>query len=473
MASGLHVNMAKSFAIPIRCDEEQSAIISNNIQCDIKTFPCRYLGLPLSIRRLNKTDLQPILNKVADSLPGWKAALMAKSGRLIVVRFVITAMPIHLLIALDVPKWFIKAVDKYRRGFLWAGRKDAKGGNCPVNWARVTRPLHLWGLGIHNLETLGWALRMHWMWLQKTDPHRPWSFAQIEVPPNVKAMFYVSISTTVGDGSSTLFWVNRWLHGRSIADLAPALMPFVRRRGWRTLTVCEALHNNRWTKDVQGGLSVLASWQLVQLWVFVQQQQLAPEQQDSHCWLPNPAGGFSTHSVYLRYFTGSINFEPYKRVWRSWAPLKIKLFVWLAALNHCWTADKLARRGLQHPDRCLLCDQSDEDVQHILATCPFSRGVWFHCLSKIGLQAVTPTARERSFQDWWRRASRRVASDKRKGFNSLVLLVVWELWKYRNRCVFDNAAPSQELVMQAIREEVQLWHFAGAKKLQQLGYIAA
>jgi hypothetical protein len=39
----------------------------------------------------------------------------------------------------------------------------------------VCRPLSLGGLGIHNLEVLGWALNLSWLWLKKTQPDRPWT----------------------------------------------------------------------------------------------------------------------------------------------------------------------------------------------------------------------------------------------------------------------------------------------------------
>ena len=80
-----------------------------------------------------------------------------------------------LAMAFDFPPWAIKAVDKIRHGFLWRGRKDAKGGHCLVAWIKVCRPPELGGLGILELKTLGWSIRMRWAWLQKTEPHRPWA----------------------------------------------------------------------------------------------------------------------------------------------------------------------------------------------------------------------------------------------------------------------------------------------------------
>lgn len=149
-------------------------------------------------------------------LLGWKAVLMATSGRLILVKVVLTAIPIHLLIALDLPKWFIKSIDKWRRSFLWRGHNELRGRHCPVSWLRVTRPLHLGGLGVLNLEVMAWALRMRWPWQGKTQPEKPWAAFDINFPDKIKAVFHISVNTTIGDRHSSLFWLDRWIDGKAI-----------------------------------------------------------------------------------------------------------------------------------------------------------------------------------------------------------------------------------------------------------------
>jgi retron-type reverse transcriptase len=56
-ASGLHVNYAKSVAAPIRCSPVAVEAVSPAFSCPLMQFPCSYLGLPLSLRRLHKRDL--------------------------------------------------------------------------------------------------------------------------------------------------------------------------------------------------------------------------------------------------------------------------------------------------------------------------------------------------------------------------------------------------------------------------------
>jgi hypothetical protein len=38
-----------------------------------------------------------------------------------------------------------------------------------------------------------------------------------------------------------------------------------------------------------------------------------------------------------------------------------------------WTADRLARHGMDHPDKCPLCDQEEETIDHLLVSCKCSR----------------------------------------------------------------------------------------------------
>jgi hypothetical protein len=144
--------MQKSCAIPIRCEQPELERIEQNLPCTIAAFPRTYLGLSISDRKLRKSDLLPWIEKLGDKLPGWKASLMNMAGRVTWVRFVLSAIPIYVLIAINVAKWFIKAIEKLRRAFTWKGRQQVNGGSCLVAWEKVKRPLDLGGLGVLNLE---------------------------------------------------------------------------------------------------------------------------------------------------------------------------------------------------------------------------------------------------------------------------------------------------------------------------------
>ena len=172
-ASGLKTNVQKSSVMPIQCSEDDMAVIQSLLPCEIMNFPCKYLGLPLSLKKLTKEQFQPIIDRITDQLPGWKADLMTRAGRVVQVQFVLTAMLIYLAMAIDLPPWAIKAIDKIRRGFVWRGRKEAKGGHCLIAWPKVCRAKELDGLGISDLKSQSIALRVRWPWLKKSEPNKP------------------------------------------------------------------------------------------------------------------------------------------------------------------------------------------------------------------------------------------------------------------------------------------------------------
>jgi hypothetical protein len=80
------------------------------------------------------------VDKIANQLPEWKADLLTKAGRSVLVQSVLTGVLIYSAMAIDLPSTSLKDIDKIRRGFLWRGRKNAMGGHCAVAWGRVCRP---------------------------------------------------------------------------------------------------------------------------------------------------------------------------------------------------------------------------------------------------------------------------------------------------------------------------------------------
>lgn len=155
----------------------------------------------------------------------------------------------------------------------------------------------------------------------------------------------------------------------------------------------------------------------------------------------------------------------WKLIWKSWAPPRVKFFHWLANQDRCWTAERLARHGLQHHPRCLLCDQAPETLRHLPLDCPFARQAWHEVLAWLRIPAPTPN-QEPTLMDWWLHAKGNTPPILRKALKSIALLVPWMIWKHRNSCVFDNARPSLHTLVDRIKDAARSWAEAGATGLR-------
>jgi hypothetical protein len=79
-ASDLQTNVQKSSVVPIHCDDQTLTTAKELLPCQFVYFPCKNLGLPLSIKKLPTSQIQGIVDKVISLLPGWKAELMNHVG---------------------------------------------------------------------------------------------------------------------------------------------------------------------------------------------------------------------------------------------------------------------------------------------------------------------------------------------------------------------------------------------------------
>jgi hypothetical protein len=133
------------------------------LACQVKPFPITHLGLPLSIKKVPKAEIQSVVEAVARKLPPCNGSLMARSGRLVWIKSVLRAIPIYYMRAENLPPWARREIDAIYRKFLWVGKDTSVCGKCMVAWEAICKPTELGGLGITDLKLAGFALQTRWL----------------------------------------------------------------------------------------------------------------------------------------------------------------------------------------------------------------------------------------------------------------------------------------------------------------------
>ena len=130
----------------------------------IGVLPIRYLGVPLVDRRLRIQDWQPIFKKVEKRLGGWRARLMSRGGRLILLKAVLAIIPIYFLSIFTMPAGVRRRLEKIMQSFFGRGSQpDESRGAALMAWSTVCRPVSQGGLGIRHLKHTNMALLTKWV----------------------------------------------------------------------------------------------------------------------------------------------------------------------------------------------------------------------------------------------------------------------------------------------------------------------
>jgi hypothetical protein len=71
-----------------------------------------------------------------------------------------------------------------------------------------------------------------------------------------RAFFSASTHFVLGDGTEFKFWIDPWINGAGIQDVAQDLLAVVSTNRRRQRTVAKGLVNNTWAHDITGALTV-------------------------------------------------------------------------------------------------------------------------------------------------------------------------------------------------------------------------
>ena len=133
-ASGLKTILSKCSITPIFGGEEALDEIVSILGCQVKDFPIRYLGLPLSTKKTAKAEVHSIVEASSNSKETTTLSWLSdgKERKAGLDQVVLRAVPIYSMMADSLPPWATKEIDAICRKFLWVGSDTSVRGKCMV-----------------------------------------------------------------------------------------------------------------------------------------------------------------------------------------------------------------------------------------------------------------------------------------------------------------------------------------------------
>ena len=270
--SGLQLNRAKSMIVGFGLSSEELSRCAEILATPIETLPLRYLGIPLTDRRLRTQDWQPMMDKVETRLGGWRGRLLSRGGRLVLVKTVLSALPTYYMSVFQMSAGLRRRLEGIMRRFFWHGTAANRGGTL-VAWDVACRPLTDGGLGIRHVQHNNAALLCKWVarvmkpaddivsrllhemygcsldWNVWATPQRgdsPFMVGLRGIFPLVQQFFRPQL----GDGAIFRFWEDKWSGQGRLADVFPRLYaltpnPSATVQAAWTPTLPEALSDQR------------------------------------------------------------------------------------------------------------------------------------------------------------------------------------------------------------------------------------
>ena len=279
------------------------------------------------------------------------------------------------------------------------------------------------------------------------------------VDANARNIFNAAARVIIGNGNRTYFWLDKWINGKTVEDLAPGIYAIINPETKAKRTVAQALTQGACMEDIKKPITINLFMQILTIWEECNLVQLIPHEEDKWTWSWEAKGCFSTKSVYEAHYTTKIACALAPAIWGSWAPLRCKVATWLFLRGRVWTADRLARRGLPHNDKCTFCNTAEEDVQHLFIGCAISNIIWGKVLTWVNLQSLIPST-DSSLKLWWQQARSSLTGKKQRILDSIIMLTAWSLWTERNNRVFEKNFKPVNILFDQIRNEARQWVLA-------------
>ncbi|GAU31515.1 hypothetical protein TSUD_332900 [Trifolium subterraneum] len=453
--SGLKVNFNKSMLVGVNIADSWLRAVASALRCTVGKTPFLYLGLPIGGDPRRLGFWEPVLTRIQNRLSGWKSCFLSFGGRLVLLKSVLTSMPVYALSFFKAPSGIISSINSILIKFFWGGSEDTRKISW-ISWKDICSSKEHGGLGVRHLREFNLALLGKWCWRMLVDRGGLWFRVLaarygvergcvreggrigsawwreiVRIRDGVDGLggrwFGEGVVRKVGDGTESYFWTDPWVDTGGEAW------------EWRR-------HLWAWEEEMLGECQVL-------LLDITLQAQLS----DTWIWRTDPVSGYSVRGAYQLLTTHPS--DPHEAaldlIWHKQVPLKVSIFAWRLLRDRLPTKSNLVIRGIitSEAQDCVAGCGGMETAQHLFISCSTFGSLWSSVRSWIGFSSVDPHSLTDHFLQFTFSSG---GLSVRRSFLQLIWLVcVWVIWNERNQRLFRNS----EQTLPRLLDKVKLYSY--------------
>ncbi|GAU23620.1 hypothetical protein TSUD_386090 [Trifolium subterraneum] len=384
--SDLKVNFNKSMLVGVNTPDSWLSEAASALRCNVGTIPFINLGLSVGGNQRRLSFWDPVLACLKNRLSGWTSRFMSFGGRLVMLKSVLTSLPVYALSFFKAPsgKWCWRML--VDRGGLWfrvlAARYGLERGRLCAGGMSGSQ----WWREIVRIRDGGGEIGGGW---------RLFDLAE-------NKSFTVAEMFSLGWGAVGEAWVWRQPLRASEEEMLGECQTLL-------LTVSLQDHFSdrwQWQPDLDSGYTARGAYQLL-----------------------------TDQDVASLDVAASL-------IWHSQVPLKVSIFAWRLLRDRLPTKANLTTRGCLSSGllHCVSGCGEVETAQHLFLSCSIFGSLWPLVSFWIGSSLVTAQTLPDHFVQFTNSAG---GSRARRSFMQLIWLAcVWVVWTERNHRLFRGSANS-------------------------------
>lgn len=181
---------------------------------------------------------------------------------------------------------------------------------------------------------------------------------------------------------------------------------------------------------------------------------------DSWFWIKEETCTYTVKSGYrllCRTFNqtlvGGSGFD-WLKLWAFPIPPKVKKFMWRAIQDNLPTLCNLQERHVDVASLCPVCKQAEENLEHLLYSCPFTQRCWEELRLALNIEEGM------LFRHWIHKVFQKLIN-KEVG---ILCVTAWSIWSHRNAVVWRNSYQAPPMVVEGARNMLFQWQQAQDKR---------